>query len=564
MNKFFVLLGIPFLVLSQEPNSLVKIETALRNSQITTSEAMRLKSQWIEGRTLPSEYSSPTHVKCGTAVIHDLNKSNQFAPKTFYQKTDREYNHTFLSKGDTITFRFMYDTSGSDRISSKDLDQNGIPDYLDEAIKSAEYSYRLEVDTLGYKQPRSFVQTGYMPIRILNLSTLYGFIDPDLVPVTIFIDNDYQDFPTAGYEGLKVTIAHEFHHTIQIEYNSNFSDEDRWYYEVTSTWMEDVAYDDINDYYFYLSAYFNNPQHQLTVWDLSSEYAECIFNHFLEKEYGRSIVRKIWESMANQNVLSAVNQTIRDNSSDDARDAFRKFLVWNYFTKNRAVPADYYPEGAFYPRIRFSSNQFLSDTTVSQQLYPMSSNYFNFYSKSYDNYDLNFSTPGNPSLFDVMVIQYNATTGKRDIQTHHAPGAIKVSNINGQDSVVIIVANTNLSSSSSSANRIKYAFEIGAKSSFNSYPSPYFLNSGQDLKWRFRLSSDSKVQVSIYTVSGKLVKHENFGNILFSQGVHDGLTDNNLRWNGRDSDGNLLPSGIYIYKVDGAGIKGLGKIAIVR
>lgn len=65
------------------------------------------------------------------------------------------------------------------------------------------------------------------------------------------LDNDYKGYPTSGYNGLRVTIAHEFHHVVQLAgYRSDLSQ--RNFYEATSVWMERIVEPTILDYINYV------------------------------------------------------------------------------------------------------------------------------------------------------------------------------------------------------------------------------------------------------------------------------------------------------------------------
>ncbi len=84
------------------------------------------------------------------------------------------------------------------------------------------------------------------------------------------------------------------------------------------------------------------------------------------------------------------------------------------------------------------------------------------------------------------------------------------------------------------------------------YPNPYTPLSGVNGTFKVRNLPGNSV-FSIFDISGQLLrtlKEEDFGNIGF------------INWDGRDSDGNYLPNGIYLYTLtDVVGHKKAGKIA---
>jgi len=79
-----------------------------------------------------------------------------------------------------------------------------------------------------------------------NPVDLISGTQPERYSSNIDINNDFigSSFFTKGIQALRVTAAHEFHHAIQFGYGWWGSDE-RYAYELTSTWMEDVVYTDV-------------------------------------------------------------------------------------------------------------------------------------------------------------------------------------------------------------------------------------------------------------------------------------------------------------------------------
>ena len=58
-----------------------------------------------------------------------------------------------------------------------------------------------------------------------------------------------------------MTIAHEFHHAIQFGYYQG--SDSIWWQESTSTWMEEVAYPEVDDYLQYLPSFLGSPHRAL-------------------------------------------------------------------------------------------------------------------------------------------------------------------------------------------------------------------------------------------------------------------------------------------------------------
>ena len=82
-----------------------------------------------------------------------------------------------------------------------------------------------------------------------------------------------------GLPALKVTLAHEFHHAIQLGGYGYWTNQ-VYFHELTSTWMETVAYPGIPDYLHYLRAswgHFRNPGTPFTS-------STCLNNSYLARK----------------------------------------------------------------------------------------------------------------------------------------------------------------------------------------------------------------------------------------------------------------------------------------
>ncbi len=124
----------------------------------------------------------------------------------------------------------------------------------------------LKLDFLGYLPPPSDNGEGGDNLYdiyvndftglILYGQTKFDFSDGGTGPSFMEIENDFSSYPTKGINAARVTAAHEFHHAIQLG-SYIYRASDLYFYEITSTSMEEFVYDSVNDYYNYLENYFN-------------------------------------------------------------------------------------------------------------------------------------------------------------------------------------------------------------------------------------------------------------------------------------------------------------------
>lgn len=199
-------------------------------------------------------------IKSGTGIILELmenwdilteNEKSFFSQ--FIQQRPTGLDKSIISPSGYFKVYFTTNTGNINKIPSADLNGNGIPDYAEETALALDKSRSLYVDTLGFLPPKSDngIDGPEFDVYLKDLSMIYGqtFFPPN---VYIEVDNDFNEdiYYTKGVNALKVTCAHELHHAVQFSYI--IRSQDFYFYEATSTLVEDMVYDEINDYYQYL------------------------------------------------------------------------------------------------------------------------------------------------------------------------------------------------------------------------------------------------------------------------------------------------------------------------
>ncbi len=87
-----------------------------------------------------------------------------------------------------------------------------------------------------------------------------------------------------------MTLAHEYNHILQFGYDAY---QDAWFAESSAVWMEDQVYNRIDDYLRYVRRWVKRFETPLTANSIK-EYGSAVWNKWLTRRYGRSIVRKAW------------------------------------------------------------------------------------------------------------------------------------------------------------------------------------------------------------------------------------------------------------------------------
>jgi len=291
--------------------------------------------------------------KCGFSTVIPLflqrHKMTEYQLKRYKEYTTRPVNQKSIVSQSGF-FRIHFDTSGAN-VPSYDVVK------LSEALDSA---YLVEVTEFGFNPTPSDNGEGgdnKYDVYIENIGGYYGYTQPEneISPGSnkyssyMSINCNFAGFYTTGLNAAKVTAAHEFHHAIQmggyVLKESNGDYEDLFFYELTSTSMEEFVFDYINDYYGYMKSYFTNPDMAL---QNQSGYNLALWNIFLKKRFGKDLFVKQWNHFISKRALMAIELSLNSYNSS-FYDEFKEFSTWLYFTNYRAISGKYFEEAQFFP-----------------------------------------------------------------------------------------------------------------------------------------------------------------------------------------------------------------------
>jgi hypothetical protein len=167
------------------------------------------------------------------------------------------------------------------------------------------------------------------------------------------IDNDFVNplYRTHGLAALQVTLAHEFYHAIQFGYYDGR--DGSWWQEASATWMEEVAYPEVDDYVQYLDEFMLHPERAFdrgSPFDGDTHvYGAALFAHYLDQRFNRDLIRSTWEEFDRQErgAVELFDGVIPGGLGQ----AVSEFAVWNYFTGLRHRPGRFYREGDKCPEV---------------------------------------------------------------------------------------------------------------------------------------------------------------------------------------------------------------------
>jgi len=294
-------------------------------------------------------------------------------------------------------FKVHYNIEGVNAVTLDDIDPaNGIPDYVDMVAKYIDSAWQYQNVDQGYLLPPSDNDAGgdnRYDIYLLDVP-YYGYVQPeatgpeawdDYISYMVIHNNffgfpDNQDPMGNQIGAIKVTCAHEYFHAVQYAYTYLA---DIWFMEVSSTWMEDICYPEVNDNYNYLDSFFLYPHHQLNNTDNWHHYGEFVWNRFLDNYYDTTLIRNIWEDLSfTPDAYFTIDANLQDYGSD-LSSTFSEFSLWNWCTSYRD-DGDHYEDGSDYPLIEIASEVTFYPTSwlvppANQLPAGLSSNYICFY-----------------------------------------------------------------------------------------------------------------------------------------------------------------------------------------
>jgi hypothetical protein len=322
-------------------------------------------------------------------------------------------------------FRIHYNISGGDAVPGGDTNPpNGIPDYVDWLADYADSSYRTEVVNLGQMEPPSDFSGGGDSRYDIYTEDMYyyGYTQPEGYgdrPWTdyysyVSVENNFYGFPpNDDPEGdqkgaMKVTVAHEYYHAIQLGYEVNMGT-DVWFMEISSTWMEEWAFPTVNDNYNYLSDFFSYPYYSLHSTSGLHAYGAFVWAKYLEENFGAAIMEEIWDHTIGSYPYDDLEFVLAVHGSS-LEDEFSKFCIWNYITSSYDDGL-HYEDASDYPMVqimRTHSSYPVSNQSPSSTYRPdaMGANYVRFYLPGGEGvFTLDFDgQDGNP--WRVKVLKY--------------------------------------------------------------------------------------------------------------------------------------------------------------
>ncbi|HSD63246.1 MAG TPA: MXAN_6640 family putative metalloprotease [Ignavibacteriaceae bacterium] len=446
-----------------------------------------------------------------------------------------------------------------------------VPAYdVNQFAAALDSAYNFEVNFLGFPPPPPDTQGGISPdsvggdgkydIYIVDLPGLYGETDfeteisPDKYTSYMRVHYSFgSGFYTHGIDAARVTAAHEFHHSIQIG-DYIYRDNDQFFYELTSTSMEEFVFNTVNDYYGYMHSYFDHPDRAFASYE---GYELAIWNIFLKNLFGFGIIKRQWDLMPTKRAIDAINNSLLEHQSSFGKE-LNTFGIWTYFTDYRAKPGKYFSEGSNYPLIN-THNLEINTPLNFTSIKPTSNNALMAVTvNTQDTLAVVLTNSDYLSGINNITKNYSATYNLFD---YSSPGSTRLDS-NYYEQLTVEDATFWLTSVILNGNLIKQdstLFPPVAGALDYAYPNPFKYNSNSANTISIPVKAPVNTEVVLYIYSSSM-------DLIFDKSLQVNLGKDYatvVKWN-LDEVGKKLSSGVYIYVTKTSKGKTVGKLLILN
>ncbi len=484
--------------------------------------------------------------------------------------------HSYVSSGGH--FRIHYDTEGPHAVDPKSTNPDGVPDYVYEAARAAERSYFLLVDSLGFRPhiPDDGEHGPEYDIYILHLGNVYGWTfsekqvsqNPVRYSSYMQVDNDFVGgYFSKGLDGLRVTVAHEYFHAIQFAYA--YKNEDLFFFEMSAVWFEDVAFDSINDYLQYLPSFFrelDRPLHLRNDWH---EYGSVLWLKYWLQDRDYRSLRRMWEGLEVRPALEAIKQEV-EQQGILFPEAIAEFYSWCLYTGTRAVPGRYFEEAAFYPTISIPPQRLIEmtgDTLIVDSLQALAARFFQVNVDPTQNFSAILNTPS-PATWRIIGASETLSGELNDAVLRQGPTPLLLKAVENEGKIYVAAVNgglpDDLQQSAELLPRETYELNLSLRV-FGDFsegllpprPNPFIVRENTSLSVLYSLEESAEVELAILDERGIPVLRRRIG--LKPEGL------NQFVWDGRNENGEQVPSGIYLVLLHtSSGVQSVKKVAVIR
>ncbi len=543
-----------------------QIENAYQKGRLSLDKKILFK--FYAGRApkkLPPEFQSQGDklIKCGLPAASEYRKNRGKLSRSTI--TEIESMRQSVSQTDQTyqtqsgKFTIHYNTTGPEAVPADDQNTNGIPDYVEVLAVAADSSWNHEVATLGYSDPIYGTTSPYQIYieQPFTGANTYGETHPGSYKGsndrTIIVINNELDDPrfhnnTAQNKtngAIEVTMAHEFKHAIHFTANQGRGETANWL-EMDATLMEEVVYDNVNDYYNYITwdnSIFNNPSSGF----YPGSYEHVSWALYFEQRYGSQFWVNVWKIIKDNPFITMIEAITKQLGGPEAYN--RNFIVsqlWHFASGANSSPNFGFEESKNYPSPPIQTEEkFYNKNFTIPRSSPADT--LNLLSAQYYKIPVSAQTKGEISLditkqnasegIGLIAYYQDGSVQSSAITSTNSNQPLKTSTLNWENIDQLGLVLTNSATTGAGTSTEPMIVGVGSNN-LNStlsqnYPNPF----NPQTRIRFTLQQRSQVELKIYNSAGQLVQTLFDGEQL-SAGLYEPVFD-----------GSGLASGVYFYQL---------------
>ncbi len=550
---------------------LIAIEEAVQSGTLTQDEAILQKMYVVFAPERLDErfhHDDEAFIKCPFPIqmefeqlMHDLNPSVIAEIDELLQTNMQHSESTSEFLSSSGNFIFYYETDGTHAVPLDDLNGSGVPDYVERAAFAADSSYRYQVEQAGFMD---FLQDEPYEINFRNTG-FYGTTTRSGSTTRITVHNNFNGFPENTHpEGnqtgaLYATIAHEIKHAIQHAVNRWSGDAGSFdWIEMDATLMEEVVFNDVNDYYNYIMSF--NPS--TNKWNQNSPHNSSIFGRpemstpgaywhvtwmiYYYEKYGIEFWVDVWDRIrqgylnGDQGLfLNYMNEVLTPKGLSIAGEHVLNH-VWHMASGPGLSPADRgFDDRDNYPNSNFIENLYLPPDTPAEisgrTLFSFAANYINLQPANVTLGQPSFTIDSDINGVGIGVIGY-FRDGSTDVQIALDPNSNRQTlqtTWSWSELVDMNVAVVNTNRQENAQYNLEVSSVIPDEDTISqNYPNPF----NPTTRIEFSLNETKDVRIEVYDRIGRRVSILVDGRL--NQGFHSVIFD-----------GSGLASGVYFYRI---------------
>lgn len=534
-----------------------EIDESLQKRTISNDEAILQKFYLAHGsaRVYSRFKTEQSHtLRCFTPVVQEYYRvKEELSPATvdeieqmLAKPAASQAMESYISESGN--FIFYYETDGPDSVPPGDETGTGVPDYIEKAAFAADSSYRYQVEELGFSDFRRPYEVYFENVGF------YGTTDvtPDRTTTTITIHNNFDGFPENSHEegnqigALYATIAHEVKHAIQYATN-------RWdgsagsfdWSEMDATMMEEVTFDDVNDYYNYIkddfgssdpfsSSIFGSPQSATP-----GAYYHVTWMLYFAEQFGMDFWVDVWDQFVenrNRPFLDAMENSLQNRNSSLLYEHMQ-----NHMWHMASGPAYSQPDEGFEERLDYPNPNFNGILTTAPDSLP--GRHISAFAANYIDATVVQVAAGQPVItlessengVGLGVISYfsDGSTQQRFVLDPNSSKQTMETTWPWSDLTDISIAVVNSNRNTDATYSVKITPSIPEEDVLTqNYPNPFY----PDTRIDFTLNERKHVTIDVHDGIGRKV-----------QTLLDETRDGG--YYSVDFNGNGLASGVYFYRI---------------